>query len=524
MNMLLRSTILRILKEQLDLNTQNIKNKYVGEGKPMTEEDFQKLMDVTGGKFYLLSWLAKKVGQNIIKAEDIYKYKEYFDIYEKNKNKGKFQYKDIHLYKTPEDVLNFIEEVIKVREGDIKFEETVGKDNYVIPNDIRKLEETGGIKYLGMFEKYQVFQIFKVAKDVWKMYRDILGKCKGRSKGAKIDICTIGDYDYFKQYLTDPKGSSYFLLYNLDDPKSPYQLHYESGQFMDKNDNSRIGIDQLKFFEWISPRVPKYSLEREDFPGSFELPVYGKGTKDEKGRRQGLWRDVQDGKLQAIYTFVNGKTRGPYVLYHNNGKIEEKGTLGPNDRVVGDYEEYYDDGRIVRKGTYDDNANRIGYWIDGDYDGVYTLTNYNDFPIQVSGFTKNGKLRYISSLNSYRGVTGAFGETTLFYESGNVAAVGKLGVNGDRLGEWIYYSPDGKIRAEGKFVRGKRQGQWTDVIDTKNKGKVILVADFYRDIPSDDIKVYDKNGEFIKKVDYRKIKPDRYWTRLNTNTRGFKKD
>ena len=106
----LRSLIWKLLKEQVDQNTIVLKNKYVGEGKPISEEDFEKLIEVTGNKFYLLSWLTKKVGTGIIKPEDIYKYKEYFDLYEKNKNK--FQHKDIHLYKTAEDVKNFLQEII----------------------------------------------------------------------------------------------------------------------------------------------------------------------------------------------------------------------------------------------------------------------------------------------------------------------------------------------------------------------------------------------------------------------------
>ena len=106
----LRSLIWKLLKEQVDQNTIVLKNKYVGEGKPISEEEFDKLVEVTGNKFYLLSWLTKKVGTGIIKPEDIYKYKEYFDLYEKNKNK--FQHKDIHLYKTAEDVKNFLQEII----------------------------------------------------------------------------------------------------------------------------------------------------------------------------------------------------------------------------------------------------------------------------------------------------------------------------------------------------------------------------------------------------------------------------
>jgi hypothetical protein len=160
----LRSLIWKLLKEQVDQNVVNLKNKYVGEGKPISEDDFNKIVEVTGNKFYLLSWLTKKVGTGIIKAEDVYKYKEYFDLYEKNKKK--FEYKDIHLYKTAEDVKKFLQEIVKLREGNIVYDEIQGKDNFVSQNDIEKLESSGGIKYLGIYDngdyKYQVFEVFGV--------------------------------------------------------------------------------------------------------------------------------------------------------------------------------------------------------------------------------------------------------------------------------------------------------------------------------------------------------------------------
>jgi len=514
---MLREVILRILREQLDQNTINIKNKYVGEGKPMTEEDFQKLMEVTGGKFYLLSWLAKKVGLNIIKAEDIYKYKEYFEIFEKNKNKGRFKHKDIHLYKTAEDVLDFIEEVIKVREGDIKFSETSGLDNYVSQDDIRKLEETKGIKFLGMYEGYQVFQIFKIHKDVWKLYRDILGKCKGRSEGAKIEICTISSFQYFKDYLKDPKGSSYFLLYNLNDPKSPYQLHYESGQFMDKNDSERINIDYLKFFEWISKLVPKYSLESEQFPGNFPIPVPGKGYRDEKGRKQGSWRLARYGQLESIITYKNGLERGPFEFYEN-GNIMVKGYNGPNDKNIGDYVEYRLPGKIRMKGTFDNSGQKIGNWIEYADSDRYVVTNYDTKPIQTSGFTKNGNLQFVGSIKDKRQeVLIPVGNTVFFYKSGNPKAMGRFGTTGAFLGDWEFYTPKGEIKSKGRYLRGNRVGRWTDLVKT-SKGEFIFVADFDNGYPYNKVKIFSKNGDFIKKTDWRNIKGDRaYWHIVTTD-------
>jgi len=508
----LRSLIWKLLIEQLDQNTINLKNKYVGEGKPVSEKDFEKIVEVTKNKFYLLSWITKKVGGGIIKNEDIYKYEEYFDIFEKNKNRGKFKNKDIHLYKTPDDVLDFIEEAIKVKEGDIKFEETVGKDNYVTPNNIQKLEASGGIKYLGIFDGYQVFQVSKVGKDVWKLYRDILGRCQGQ--GSKIRLCTIADYDYFKTYLKEPQGSSYFILFNLDDPKSPYQLHFESGQFMDKNDSKKIKIQKFRFYEWISARVPRYNLEQDIFPGILDLPVKGKGLYDDDGLKQGLFKTFDRYRdkpyLQSIANYKNDRVDGSFVFYHPNGQVFEKGNLtGVKANRYGDYESFDEKGKLHYKGSYDKSGRKIGLWTYSSYRGSQRLIDYDTNPVQITGLTKSGLVRFISQIRLAE-PKDPYGETLFFNRSGNVAAKGRLGVGLRQLGDWQYFFPDGSVRAEGKFVGNCRKGEWTDVLKT-DQGKMIFVANFSSCGPPDGkVKVYDSKGVFVKKVSGKKIEPS-YW-------------
>lgn len=505
----LRSLIWKLLKEQLDQNTVNLKNKYVGEDKPVSEDDFNKIVEVTGNKFYLLSWLTKKVGTGIIKPEDIYKYKEYFDLYEKNKKK--FEYKDIHLYKTADDVKKFLQEVIKLREGNIVYDEIQGKDNFVSQNDIEKLESSGGVKYLGIYDngdyKYQVFEVFGVNKDVWKLYRDILGRCKGRDKGAKIDICTIGQYSYFKTYLKDPMGSSYFLLFNLDDPRSPYQLHHESGQFMDKNDREFHEIKQIDFFKFVGDRVPKYSIEAENFPSQFEIPVKDKGFVDKKGRKQGMWKYFYTGgQLAGIHTYKNGEEEGPFVQFFKNGKIEKKGnSLGGS--LVGDYEENFRNGKIFRKGTYNSDGKFEGLWTMGDFDGSYHNMNFSD--MTQTGYTSTGRVRFVSNIKNRESFY-PFGKTIFYGRTGKVEAVGKIGASRVYLGKWTYYFPNGSIRSEGTFSDGRRNGPWTDVVTSKDGNRYIFKADFWRGIPPDKIEVYNKNGEFLKKISYKKIEPP-YW-------------
>jgi len=214
-----------------------LKAKHVGDDKIVTEEIFNQIIEVSKNKVSLIIWLTTKVSEEKILVEDIYKFEEYFIIFEKHKQK--YSEKNIQMYKEIDHINDFINQTIKIRENNIKYENINDSDRYVTQNEIEKLESLG-IKYYGVCEEHQVFEITNSCKsneNAWKAYKDILGRCSGREQGAKIDICTMASFSYFKRYLEDYADSSYFVLFDLADPKSPYQLHYESSQFKDKNDN-----------------------------------------------------------------------------------------------------------------------------------------------------------------------------------------------------------------------------------------------------------------------------------------------
>jgi hypothetical protein len=211
-----------------------LKSQYVDTNK-ISQEDFDNIVDASNQKSAYATWLAKKVVDKIIKTEDVYKFKEYFPIFDKNKRL--YTKNDINQYKTDSDVREFINKTIEIREKDI--EVTGGESNtesLATTNEVRKLESVG-IKLLGLQDGYQIFKVpqsLKNNQEGWKIYKEVLGRCAGRDKGAKIDICTMASNQYFDEYLED---GPYYVIFNMSDPQSPYQFHYESNQFMDKNDN-----------------------------------------------------------------------------------------------------------------------------------------------------------------------------------------------------------------------------------------------------------------------------------------------
>ena len=151
--------------------------------------------------------------------------------------KNRFQQKDINHYKTKEDVDNLISRINQIENQNSEFSEFQDKSKFISKKNIEKLNEVG-IYFLGVSEGYQVFYIPSSAKGnevAFKRYRDILSNCAGREKGESVRFCTLKQ-SVFNGYLEN--DSSLFILYNLSDPNSPYQLSFESKQFKDKNNKN----------------------------------------------------------------------------------------------------------------------------------------------------------------------------------------------------------------------------------------------------------------------------------------------
>ena len=85
----LEQAILRIdkrLQESLliEVSIQDLQTQFVDTGK-VTQEDFKQIVNTIGTKTAYATWLTKKVADGVIKGEDIYKYKNYFNIFERYK-------------------------------------------------------------------------------------------------------------------------------------------------------------------------------------------------------------------------------------------------------------------------------------------------------------------------------------------------------------------------------------------------------------------------------------------------------
>ena len=277
MKIMITESQYRILTEQY--SEEQLKTKYVDSGL-VPENQFNEIISEFNKPFYR-GWILKMVSEGNIKYEDVYKFKHYFNVFEKFKRH--FPIKDLGQIKTFDDVAEFERKskdmLLKQQEneqGDIS-----DKKNLVSLNDIQKLESVG-IKYLGMVDGLQSFQVppeVKDSKEAWNVYREILGKCSGRDKGQIVSICTMAGFESFRNYLKANPGSSYYVFYNLGDQKSPYQFHYDTDQFMDKNDDD---ISESKLFVNLSKFLLKKGLNEKYIPIYHREKIGFKLSDDEK--------------------------------------------------------------------------------------------------------------------------------------------------------------------------------------------------------------------------------------------------
>ena len=207
--------IKQLIKESInEVSMDQLQTQFVDTGK-IEKEDFEEIKKSTSKSAYA-TWLVGKVNNNTIKSEDIYKFKKYFDIF--NRRKKEYPHSDINQYKTSKDIQTFIETSLKLSQEE---ESDVSKQKGVSKSD--KFSEFK----IGNVDGFDVYEIPKGKTDLYGMSCEM---------GSGTEWCTStgNTRSYFDNYIKD--GPIFIFLKGNE----KYQFHYESNQFMDKHDQSII--------------------------------------------------------------------------------------------------------------------------------------------------------------------------------------------------------------------------------------------------------------------------------------------
>ena len=189
----------------------------------------------------------------------------------------------------------------------------------------------------------------------------------------------------------------------------------------------------------------------------------GEGIVKEDGNREGHWKEYYaDGKLKAEGNYENGKQAGEWKFYFENGKIEQAGKFNKPGKPEGIWKWYFESGSLSREENYR-NGLRDGML--SEYDETGKLLEEGEY---VNGL-EEGPWFEIMGDNFTRGAyrdgqrSGSWSVYYLLIDGQKTDSV--LSFKGNFIedypnGKHVYYWDNGKIKEEGLFIMGKREGEW----------------------------------------------------------------
>ncbi|MFO7868186.1 MAG: hypothetical protein R6U95_02680 [Bacteroidales bacterium] len=158
---------------------------------------------------------------------------------------------------------------------------------------------------------------------------------------------------------------------------------------------------------------------------------------NEKGEKTGTWVEFYpNGNKKIESNYYKDSLQGVYKMYDIHENIERIGKYN-KDSLMFSSKYSYDFTEPKEKITYNDDSTYI------TFKGQYT---HNDIPIGIH--------RYYSS-------DGSIDSCVLYDSTGTLLGTGVMKENGNKVGTWTYYYPNGIISAKGNYVSNVKNGTWT---------------------------------------------------------------
>ena len=166
------------------------------------------------------------------------------------------------------------------------------------------------------------------------------------------------------------------------------------------------------------------------------LPSWGE-TKDDLVERDGIYyKKFTDepftGELTGQYQgrFENGLRKGPWVFYHDNGQLAEKGEYNKTGELDGFWVRYGEDGQVIERSNYKNGILDGPYvFIDGEN---HIITNYRNN-------LEDGRYQY--------------------FVNGQLSEKGEY-KNGKKDGHWVHYHENGQLESKGSYKIDERHDRW----------------------------------------------------------------
>jgi len=419
-----------------------------------------------------------------------------------------------------------------------------------------------------------------------------------KSEGNRVDFLLDGVWKFY-----DEKGNlAQLITYKAGKKDGPSKIFkechlaevsiYEDGvqvglekQFYPDSSNALLK-GEIPYEEGVKEGIAKFYakdgrlVEIVNYKKGFVASREKVNQKDEKGRKQGLWKEYYpNGRLKTERRFKDDELNGYVKEYSSQGKLEGaelflEGEQRSEEENEADFEiryTYYDDGSVKSTTTYNLAGEKDGVFQQYDREGKVINAEIwkNNYLIAKGIIDRSGVRRgdwetyyldgKIKSKGAYRGGE-KYGKWVYYFSTGEVEQEGYYDKAGRLTGEWTWYYEDGNVlRTEeflrgledgmlveygidsavitkGEFLEGEKEGEWFYQLNDHQEvgkylygqrngywehqypdGQVSFKGLYEGGRPHGDHKYYSKEGVLIKKEEYSYGVPDGKWKWYDEN-------
>ncbi len=189
----------------------------------------------------------------------------------------------------------------------------------------------------------------------------------------------------------------------------------------------------------------------------------GEGIILEDGSRDGHWKEYyEDGSLRSEGDYKTGKPVGAWKYYYQDGKIEQEGKYTASGKLTGTWKWFHRNGQELLEEDY----------LNGQKDGPHTEYDENGKVVEEGEYVndlENGSWFSIEGDYLERGIyrdglkNGLWKSYYLFVSGNKADSVLQFSgsfIDDNPDGKHYYYWDNGKLKDEGLYIMGKKEGDW----------------------------------------------------------------
>ncbi len=211
------------------------------------------------------------------------------------------------------------------------------------------------------------------------------------------------------------------------------------------------------------------------------------------GMRNGVWNEwnwTASPKVYGIYE--SNRSVGKWEYFHKNGKIKEKGYYDDEGQKHGIWQRYWASGSLWQEVLYQhgvpaetEDATAENSCMD-DFSGDWKMDLENR---QIGCFVC--RLQDDGSKIDVK-----IGQWIWYHPNGKIEKKGSF-LDQEMHGEWFFYDQQGRLRTQGSYLKGKEHGNWVSFFEN---GQLNYEGEYVNGNENGLWQVFHPNGKLASKV------------------------